>query len=149
MSILITIRTKIILCRLPSLRSYLKSGKTLKNMKKITLFIMDVGVLDQRFSLSGYWQGKSLVSRVARMPGMLECGARNVPKIWWANNLAKKMNSGGTPYTHISLQAAIYFQYIKFGFIYKYLINIIGIIIIDEYEIIKWINFGNLEILRS
>ena len=25
---------------------------------------MDVGVLDQRFSLSGYWQGKSLVSRV-------------------------------------------------------------------------------------
>ena len=33
-------------------------------MKKITLFIMDVGVLDQRFSLSGYWQGKSLVSRV-------------------------------------------------------------------------------------
>ena len=64
MSILITIRTKIILCRLPSLRSYLKSGKTLKNMKKITLFIMDVGVLDQRFSLSEYWQGKSLVSRV-------------------------------------------------------------------------------------
>ena len=54
MSILITIRTKIILCRLPSLRSYLKSGKTLKNMKKITLFIMDVGVLDQRFSLSGF-----------------------------------------------------------------------------------------------
>ena len=53
------------LCRLPSARSYLKSGKTLKNMKKITLFIMDVGVLDQRFSLSGYWQGKSLVSRVA------------------------------------------------------------------------------------
>ncbi len=33
------------LCRLASLRSYLKSGKTLKNMKKITLFIMDVGVL--------------------------------------------------------------------------------------------------------
>ena len=55
---------KIILCRLTSLRSYLKSGKTLKNMKKITLFIMDVGVLDQRFSLSEYWQGKSLVSRV-------------------------------------------------------------------------------------
>ena len=52
MSILITIRTKIILCRLPSLRSYLKSGKTLKNMKKITLFIMDVGVLDQRFLLA-------------------------------------------------------------------------------------------------
>jgi len=52
------------LCRLASARSYLKSGKTLKNMKKITLFIMDVGVLDQRFSLSGYWQGKSLVSRV-------------------------------------------------------------------------------------
>ena len=25
---------------------------------------MDVGVLDQRFSLSEYWQGKSLVSRV-------------------------------------------------------------------------------------
>ena len=64
MSILITIRTKIILCRLASARSYLKSGKTLKNMKKITLFIMDVGVLDQRFSLSEYWQGKSLVSRV-------------------------------------------------------------------------------------
>jgi hypothetical protein len=68
-SILITIRTKIILCRLPSLRSYLKSGKTLKNMKKITLFIMDVGVLDQRFSLSGYWQGKSLVSRVVLATG--------------------------------------------------------------------------------
>ena len=33
-------------------------------MKKITLFIMDVGVLDQRFSLSECWQGKSLVSRV-------------------------------------------------------------------------------------
>ena len=48
------------------------------------------------------------------------------------------MNSGGgTPYKHISLQAALYFQYIKFGFIYKYLINIIGIMIIDEYEIIK------------
>ena len=47
MSILITIRTKIMLCRLARLRSYLKSGKTLKNMKKITLFIMDVGVLDQ------------------------------------------------------------------------------------------------------
>ena len=95
---------------------------------------------------------------VPGMPECLECQNawnagmwchRNVPKIWWANNLAKKMNSGGTPYTHISLQAAIYFQYIKFGFIYKYLINIIGIMIIDEYEIIKWIDFGNLEILRS
>ena len=48
MSILITIRTKIILCRLPRLRSYLKSGKTLKNMKKITLFIMDVGVMEEQ-----------------------------------------------------------------------------------------------------
>ena len=38
------------LCKLARLRSYLKSGKTLKNMKKITLFIMDVGVMDQRFS---------------------------------------------------------------------------------------------------
>ena len=37
-------------------------------MKKITLFIMDVGVLDQRFSLSEYWQGKSLVSRVGLPP---------------------------------------------------------------------------------
>ena len=53
MYVLITIRTKIILCKLARLRSYLKSGKTLKNMKKITLFIMDVGVMDQRFSLSG------------------------------------------------------------------------------------------------
>ena len=26
---------------------------------------MDVGVMDQRFSLSEYWQGKSLVSRVS------------------------------------------------------------------------------------
>ena len=54
------------LCRLASARSYLKQWKKCQNMKKITLFIMDVGVLDQRFSLSGYWQGKSLVSRVIR-----------------------------------------------------------------------------------
>ena len=47
MYVLITIRTKIILCRLARVTSHLKSGKTLKNMKKITLFIIDVGVLDQ------------------------------------------------------------------------------------------------------
>ena len=35
------------LCRLPRLRSYLKQWKKCQNMKKITLFIMDVGVLDQ------------------------------------------------------------------------------------------------------
>ena len=81
------------------------------------------------------------------MPGMLECWNAWNAGMWCRN--VPKMNSGGTPYTHISLQAAIYFQYIKFGFIYKYLINIIGIMIIDEYEIIKWINFGYLEILRS
>ena len=54
------------LCRLASARSYLKLWKKCQNMKKITLFIMDVGVLDQRFSLSEYWQGKSLVSRESR-----------------------------------------------------------------------------------
>ena len=59
--------------RLASARSYLKQWKKCQNMKKITLFIMDVGVLDQRFSLSGYWQGKSLVSRVGQHVPQL-CG---------------------------------------------------------------------------
>ena len=76
------------------------------------------------------------------LAGMLECQeCQNVVpgmcRKYDEQIISPKMNSGGTPYTHISLQAAIYFQYIKFGFIYKYLINIIGIMIIDEYEIIK------------
>ena len=80
------------------------------------------------------WQSSN-AGTLAGMPGMLECWNAWNAGMWCRN--VPKMNSGGTPYTHISLQAAIYFQYIKFGFIYKYLINIIGIMIIDEYEIIK------------
>ena len=46
---------------------------------------MDVGVLDQRFSLSGYWQGKSLVSRVGQSGKHTEaCDARKNKEVHWA-----------------------------------------------------------------
>ena len=47
--------------------SSIKSVKTLKNMKKITLFIMEVGVMDQRFYAPFYTSNTIIAGKLGKL----------------------------------------------------------------------------------